>query len=156
MNTLLRSAVLAGLLMLGACTSSTIPVTQLAQDVNLIAAGVANSLLAFKGDPAVPAGLLARLQADDALVQQAAQAVATATAKDVTGPETVQLIFAANALIQDASTIPALPVTVRATFAAISTLLPVIQAEVGLPVAATASPGAMTPEQARAVLRGRS
>lgn len=155
MRTMVRGAMLAGLMVLGACATGTPTVSQLAQDVNLIAGGVSSALLAFKDDPAVSPALLAKLQADDLLVQQAAQAVATATAKNVTGPETVQLVFAANALIQDASTITVLPPTVRATFAAISVLLPVIEAEVGLPVAASATPGAMTPDHARAVLAAR-
>ena len=155
-RTVLTSAVTSlGLLgILAACQpNSKTPAAppQVAQDIALIAQGLAAVANSLTGIPGIPADTLGIIKADIALIQEAAKSVATDTTGSV-WPTNVQSI--ANLIAEIArNALPVIPGGAPFVLAvnAASALVPILLAAIGV-VGTSAGSTGVTPEQARLTL----
>lgn len=134
---------------LAACTSGTPTPSQLAADVNLVAAGLEAAVARIKKIPGLPSAALAQIEIYLGIVEADAAKVAAAVASPPAGAvqEIAQVVQALASVALPL--LPAGSVAEAAIQAAIS-LLPVILAAIG--VAGAGVPARYAPADARAIL----
>lgn len=138
---------------LTACANQT--PSQLATDAATLAAGLAGLAQVLNQNKVLGASTLQMIQTDAILAQQAALGVAQATASTDTKPLVDKIIIAANDVVSrltSSSVFDNLPKTVQIGLEAAETLIPVVEAEAGLPVQSGMGMGSMTPDEARRIL----
>jgi hypothetical protein len=146
-RTLLCAAAFVPALGLLACGSQT--ASQLATDVQLIAAGLTAAIADIKQVPGVSSAAVIQLDDDLATIQADAAKVATSVATPATSTvqEIGQVVQAVAAVV-----LPLVPAgsVIEATIQAAVSLLPVVLAAVG--VSGAGVPAKYEPEQARLIL----
>lgn len=148
---LASAGALAGIAALAGCATGSPPLAQVVADVQTIASGLSGAIEKLPpgiipgGTPSVITAALADLQAVAASIGAADTAAAAQ-------PLVQRVAVDVNVVVGALASLP-LPAPVSTAFQAAMVLLPVIEAAVGMMVPAGATPGAMTPAQARVVLR---
>lgn len=141
------------LLSMSACAGQTAAqVTQtVVTDANAIATGLAAELPALAALPGANTVAIAKAEADVADIQKVSSTLSTSLTASQAQPVIQKIEADVNALVAVGATLP-LPPQVATAFQAAEVLLPVLETSVNLVAPVGASPNAMTPEQALAVL----
>lgn len=134
-----------------ACSMSgqTVTPSQVSQDIALEAAGLKAAIAQLPATEQVNPAIQTAL----ADLQAVATAFSDADAQATQQQEVSRIVTDINAIVAAASLLP-LPAPVSTAFQAADVLLPIIEASVGFNAPLSAAPSAMTPEEARLVLRG--
>jgi hypothetical protein len=140
---------------LAACSSTTVTLSQLAADVQLVASGISSVVAAVAQIPGVPATTVTQLQGYLATIQIDAGKVASATPSAVAGTSIASIVEEIAVAVQAVAEValPLIPggsAAVPILNAAVS-LLPIILDAAGI-AGATKAVGAYTPDQARLIL----
>lgn len=130
-------------------TSVTAALKQAASDANIIATAISNALPQLATVQGIPPDSLTKAASFVVDIQRAAAAISAASTAADAQPSVQQLEAGFNALVGVLATLP-LPPQVATVIQAANVLLPVIEIAVGMAV--TPKAGAMSPDQARAVL----
>lgn len=138
-------------LSLDACSSLLKNMPQYAVDSADIASGLTTAVHDMEQAKLLSAPTAEALDAALVDVNSAATAVAHDTALASASSDVSKLVSAANVVVADLAGAPKLPASVRDILDAAQTLMPVIEASVGIVVPASASIS-MTPEAARNIL----
>lgn len=148
----LASSALAFLTGCAASTTSanSVPVTA-AADLKLIADACLPLTAAIASMASVPPALVTQINSDVAQLEAAAAAVQPGIAVVVAAPR-VSTVASAISSIVTALSVVSLPANVTQILTAVQTLLPLVEAAVGIAVALASRTNVMTPEQARTVL----
>ncbi len=148
----LASSALAFLAGCTASTTSTAIVTATAAaDLKLIADACLPLATAIAGTAGVSPGMVEQINVDVAQLEAAAVAVQPGVAVAIAAPSVSSVASVLSHILAMLSGF-ALPSNVTAILTAAQTLLPLVEAAVGIAVAVAARAGTMTPDQARAVL----
>ena len=139
-------------LALDACANFMANLPQYATDAADIAAGLTTVVGDLKAAQAISPSEAVSLDAALVDVNTAAGALAKNTSITAAKGTVNQLAAAANVVLSATAGIATLPAADRDLLHAAQTLLPVVEAAVGIVVPAAATEMSMTPEQARAVL----
>ena len=125
---------------------------QIAADVANLAGGIAAAAQTLRDGGMLPASQ--QTAVDDAVsaLQAAATAVAKATTATAQQSATQQAVTAANAVLAALAQVKSMPQNVTTILTAAQVLLPTIEALAGLPVSASVSAPAMTPDEASTIL----
>ena len=144
----LLTAVVGAPAALAACQSNGPSLSQLAQDVQTIADGVATILPMIQGVQGISASVIAKIQSGIADLKR--------VATDVTGGTTSTVQSLANDIPSMIAAIAGIkvPSVVTTILNAASALLPVVLSLAGVVLAGPTAPPVMTADQARLVLRG--
>lgn len=141
---------LAMLVALTACAGGQ-NLAQIASDAHMIAAG----LQSVVGNPTIGAMIapsdMSRVQAALADLSSVSATLADAPSASAAKPSVAQLVADTNVVVAATARLP-LPPPMPAVLQAANVLLPVLEAAVGLPVAASAAANTMSPDSARLVL----
>jgi hypothetical protein len=127
-------------------------------DLHLIGGGLDSALVTFEGLTGLSPNTVASIRAHIAAIVTAATSVATTVETNIAKPVVTQ-IGADFAALQSVLTGVALPTVVIDVFRAVTTLLPYIEAGVGILTAATvgdAQATGLTADEARLVLGGEA
>jgi hypothetical protein len=149
-------APLATLAVLGGCATTTPTATisnEAVTDLDLIASAfepLGDAVASMAG--ATPA-VIAKVNTDIAQLEAAASAVAPGVSTAVAQPSVTTVGSAVQSILTALQGLT-LPTNIQAVLTAAETLLPLIQAAVGIAVAVGAPTAAMTPDQARLILQG--
>jgi hypothetical protein len=146
---------------LAGCSASQLAASlpQYAEDAQTIAAGLQASLVQLQSVPGIPAASLAQVSAAIADMQKMAAAISAASTASAALPSVQQLEADVNAVASTLASFSAImPPQIGIAVQAAAVLLPVIETGVGLVVNAVTAPApataaAMTPDQARLVLK---
>jgi starvation-inducible outer membrane lipoprotein len=153
---MLTSAAALALALAGCATAPAATISNEAvTDLNLIASAfqpLGDAVASMAG--ATPA-VIAQVNTDIAQLEAAALAVAPGVSTAVAQPSVATVGSAFQSILAALQGLT-LPSNIQAVLMAAETLLPLIQAAVGIAVAVGASETAMTPDQARLVLQGAS
>jgi hypothetical protein len=136
-------------------SSATQVAAQVVSDVGTIAAGLAGALPALGATGAVPAALVAKVGGWVATIQQVAGQVVNGMPQASAQPLVKQIEGLVNDIVMALAGVP-LPPPFGPALAAAAVLLPVIETAIGLavPGAARMTAAAMSPDEARLILRG--
>jgi len=154
-RTLLGGATALAATMLAACAAGTMTPATVADDVTLITTAFTAMLPTLASTPGISAAATASVDQAVVDLQSAAAAVAAADTTVSARPVVVRVEANVNAVIAVLAGLT-LPAPISTILEAVSVLLPVIEAAVGLTAPVGTEPGTMTPAQARAVLRALS
>ena len=133
-----------------ACGSQSL--AQIATDVTNLAGGVAAAAQTLRDGGMLPAQQQAQLDDAVSALQAAATAAAKATTATAQQSAIQQAVAAFNAVMAALAGAKGMPQNVVTVLTAAQVLLPTIEALAGLPVTASASATAMTPDEASTIL----
>jgi hypothetical protein len=125
--------------------------TAAVNDAQLIVAALTplgNQIATMSG---VTPALVAQIDAEVAQAEAALPVIQPGVAQAVAAPSVTTIGSVVSSVVSALQGF-ALPDNVKDVLAAVQTLLPLVEAAVGIAIAVAAKPGAMTPGQARAVL----
>jgi hypothetical protein len=158
-RSLVASTPLAALAMLGACAgkSADQTIATVAADANTIAGGL-KGVLAQLGPLNVPGltpSVISTVGVAVSEIQTVAASLSGVTSAAAAQPLVQKIETYLNTIVAALAGLP-LPPPISTALQAAAILLPIIEAAVGLVVqqAAKAAPGAISPDQARMILRG--